>query len=389
MAEGVFASDLEPVSKANDDATFKNLTSDKVYEENPRKMVDAQATIEKVNGENGLVGAQAMIEKVNGEIHCKYPKVSFSRAPIEIKDNSKDMDMEKIDNNDNVVKDDGYVGLQERAEKFVPRPDLVDKIMELGICRNAAITALFFTRNHSVVLASNYILDMPTRAADISLKERVHDIMDQHRKHQQAKKMMEDRIVDTAVQNYKRVHQEDREFAAMMALHNHHHPQKHHVTEMGDAPRNQGVRPSMQDTDESDENEMDEEEMMEDIGVEYKVVLVVNVGVGMNTGLMAEQTAKAILGLSKVIMKIPFTSLLGPEEFSMWEDLDERMETLRVDTDEHLINLELMAENLKLPNYTEMVLKEKMARRTVFAVFGSDDDVDQVTGRLRNMDSSP
>jgi len=336
--------------------------------------------------------------------------------------------------------------------------------MELGICKNAAINALFFTGNRSIELASNFVLDHPNNADDVSLKERVLVIMERQRKQNLAALEMKNYIVDTAINNYKTMKKKQAAASKMV----HHDPQggeapnqsklepgeivrlnhdgqistlqksqygdmmpgstgdvsAHHmqgayrINDVNLTPQNieitaidveeendmnvengnknskcENRKVSLEDytrvREMDDSDEMEEEMDEEDFGAEYKMVLVVNSEFNMNGKTLAEQTAKATIGLINTIMEISINSLLGPEEFGMWEDSEQRMETLKADNGVHLNDLELMAEDFDLPNYTSFLLKEnEKPKPAVLALFGSDDVVDQVTGRLKDMDSS-
>ena len=50
-----------------------------------------------------------------------------------------------------------------REAKFVPNEELVKQMVEMGICRNGAVKALYWTGNQSVVAASNWIFDQVRR----------------------------------------------------------------------------------------------------------------------------------------------------------------------------------------------------------------------------------
>ena len=56
-----------------------------------------------------------------------------------------------------------------RKEKFFPNGELVKTIMDMGICRNGAIKALYWTGNQSALAASNWIFDQPERDLEVSL----------------------------------------------------------------------------------------------------------------------------------------------------------------------------------------------------------------------------
>merc|ERR1712198_643461 len=128
-----------------------------------------------------------------------------------------------------------------RNGKFEPNEDLVKQIMDMGICRNGAVKALYWTGNQSALAASNWIFDQPDRDLDTPLEDELEMI-----RAQQAEREREER--------------EEREFASRMCLHHHHHHAMEH---------NRG---------DIEEDDIDEEEDIEedDDDMEFKMVFVVN-----------------------------------------------------------------------------------------------------------------
>merc|ERR1711953_964912 len=110
--------------------------------------------------------------------------------------------------------------------KFVPKEGLVKQMMDMGICRNGAVKALYWTGNQSALAASNWIFDQPDRDLDTPLEDELEMI-----RAQQAEREREER--------------EEREFASRMCLHHHHHAMDHSHRDL-------------------DEEEIDEEDLLEE-----------------------------------------------------------------------------------------------------------------------------
>ncbi len=53
---------------------------------------------------------------------------------------------------------------------------LVTQIMDMGICRNGAVKALYWTGNNSALAASNWIFDQPDRDLDTPLEDELEMI---------------------------------------------------------------------------------------------------------------------------------------------------------------------------------------------------------------------
>jgi hypothetical protein len=53
---------------------------------------------------------------------------------------------------------------------------LVSQIMDMGICRNGAVKALYWTGNNSALAASNWIFDQPDRDLDTPLEDELEMI---------------------------------------------------------------------------------------------------------------------------------------------------------------------------------------------------------------------
>merc|ERR1719486_359136 len=218
-------------------------------------------------------------------------------------------------------------------EKFQPKEDLVSQIMDMGICRNGAVKALYWTGNQSALAASNWIFDQPDRDLDTPLEDELEMI-----RAQQAEREREEREEE----------------------------------EMLD-----------EDEDEEDEDDDEDEDIDEDDeDMDFKMVFVVNKSLELKSGIMSLYVAKSTAGLFKKINAQPQSVHVGPDELSMWGDLGEKMIVLSAESDQHMKDLELMARNLRLPcQMTD--LREDHQKKAVLGIFGEEREVNKVTGRLK------
>lgn len=113
-----------------------------------------------------------------------------------------------------------------------------------------------------------------------------------------------------------------------------------------------------------------------------KMVFVVNSELSMGTGKIAAQVAHAALGLHRLLLQneSKHASLL-----LNWTEYGETKIVLKGESTTHLVELENMAISLDLPCY--MVhdagkTQVKAGSTTVLGIFGSNDQVDQITGTL-------
>lgn len=219
----------------------------------------------------------------------------------------------------------GLLGKFHRNEKFTPNEDLVKQIMDMGICRNGAVKALYWTGNQSALAASNWIFDQPDRDLDTPLEDELEMI-----RAQQAERERED--------------MEEREFASHMCRMHHHAMMHHHDIDSEDIDEEDLMEEEEEDEDDEDEDIDDEDEDME-----FKMVFVVNKSLDLKSGVMSLYVAKATAGLFRKINSQPQSVLVGPDELSMWGDLGEKMIVLSGENDQHMKDLELMAKNLRLP----------------------------------------
>lgn len=250
------------------------------------------------------------------------------------------------------------------TEKFVPKEDLVKQIMDMGICRNGAVKALYWTGNQSALAASNWIFDQPDRDLDTPLEDELEMI-----RAQQAEREREER--------------EERDIVSHMCRMHHHH-MHHHSHDHDDLDEDDIDEEDMLDEDEEEEEEEDDDDDIDEDeeDMDFKMVFVVNKTLELKAGSMSLHVGKATAGLFKKINSQPQSVHVGPDELSMWGDLGEKMIILSAESDQHMKDLELMARNLRLP--CQMIdLKDDHMKKAVLGIFGEEREVNKVTGRLK------
>ena len=220
------------------------------------------------------------------------------------------------------------------SSKFVPKEELVRQIMDMGICRNGAVKALYWTGNQSALAASNWIFDQPDRDLETPLEDELEMI-----RAQQAEREREER--------------EEREFASRICLHHHQHRHHHHMMNHRDEDLDEediDEEDLLEEEDDDEEDEdIEEDEDDDEDEMEFKMVFVVNRSLELKSGMMSVYVGKATAGLFRKINAQPQSVLVGPDELSMWGDLGEKMVALSAESDQHMKDLELMARNLRLP----------------------------------------
>lgn len=261
------------------------------------------------------------------------------------------------------------LGKLHSREKFTANEDYVKQIMDMGICKNGAIKALYWTGNQSALAASNWIFDQPDRDLDTPLEDELEMI-----RAQQAEREREDL--------------EEREFASHMCrMHHHHHlMHRHHP----DTEEDIDEEDLMDDeSDEEDEDIEDEEDLEDDDDddMEFKMVFVINKSLDLKAGQMSLHVGRATAGLFRKINSQPQSVLVGPDELSMWGDLGERMVVLSGDTEQHMKDLELMAKNIRLPCHMIDIVQEGCSKKAVLGIFGEEREVNKVTGRLKSVNT--
>jgi len=253
------------------------------------------------------------------------------------------------------------------TEKFVPKEELVKQIMDMGICRNGAVKALYWTGNQSALAASNWIFDQPDRDLDTPLEDELEMI-----RAQQAEREREERE-----------EREERDIVSHMCRMHHHH-MHHHSHDHDDIDEDDIDEEDMLDEDEEEEEDEDDDDDIDEDeeDMDFKMVFVVNKSLDLRAGPMSLHVGKATAGLFKKINAQPQSVHVGPDELSMWGDLGEKMIILSAESDQHMKDLELMARNLRLP--CQMIdHRDDRMKKAVLGIFGEEREVNKVTGRLK------
>lgn len=115
----------------------------------------------------------------------------------------------------------------------------------------------------------------------------------------------------------------------------------------------------------------------------FKMVFVVNAELSMGVGKIAAQVAHAALGLHRLLLQ--HQSKYG-ETLLNWTEYGETKIVLKGNSTEHLIDLEHQSISLGLPCYQVHDAGKTQVRSgstTVLAIFGSNNQVDKVTGTLK------
>jgi len=313
----------------------------------------------------------------------------------------------------------------EKRFKFEPNEDYLDQLLAMGISLNGAKKALYYTGNRSVNAATNWIFDHPELDLETPLEEEI--------KRLQAEELEEDCLEEEE-------DEEDSEEEAMMAMHyrQHHHRQQQlqshsngsrgrHVGGHGGHDHHDCVNGECDDEDEDlDEDEIDEEdeermmngsmnghhshkELYYDVSdetdsdsddfdqddiPEFKMVFVVNTSLDMGPGKTAAQVGHAALGVQRVLtIKSNKPGQMGQNKYKvsttdlgLWQDFGEKMVVVKGESTQHLKDLHLMAEDLDLPSFLVKdagITQVPSGSVTVFGVFGEDEDVNKITGRLK------
>ncbi|XP_062000400.1 uncharacterized protein LOC133717703 [Rosa rugosa] len=123
-------------------------------------------------------------------------------------------------------------------------------------------------------------------------------------------------------------------------------------------------------------------EKLADILQDFKMVLVVRNDLKMGKGKIAAQCSHATLGLYKKLLR------RAPKSLNRWEMCAQPKVVLKVETEEEMLVLQDRAKSLNLPNHITIDAgKTQIApnSRTVMAILGPIEVVDDVTGGLKLM----
>ncbi|XP_008804524.2 peptidyl-tRNA hydrolase 2, mitochondrial-like [Phoenix dactylifera] len=121
-------------------------------------------------------------------------------------------------------------------------------------------------------------------------------------------------------------------------------------------------------------------ENLADILEDFKMVLVVRNDLKMGKGKIAAQCSHATLGLYKKLLR------RAPKSLSRWEMCGQVKVVLKIESEEDLLVLQERAKSLKLPTHVTIDAGRTQIApnsRTVMAILGPADVVDDVTGGLK------
>ncbi|XP_072979910.1 uncharacterized protein [Typha angustifolia] len=121
-------------------------------------------------------------------------------------------------------------------------------------------------------------------------------------------------------------------------------------------------------------------ESLAEILEDFKMVLVVRNDLKMGKGKIAAQCSHATLGLYKKLVH------RAPKALSRWEMCGQVKVVLKIESEEELLVLQERAKSLKLPTHVTIDAGRTQIApnsRTVMAILGPADVVDDVTGGLK------
>ncbi|KAG7580456.1 Peptidyl-tRNA hydrolase PTH2 [Arabidopsis suecica] len=123
-------------------------------------------------------------------------------------------------------------------------------------------------------------------------------------------------------------------------------------------------------------------EKLADFRKNFKMVLVVRNDLKMGKGKIAAQCSHATLGLYKKLLQ------RAPKALNRWEYCAQPKVVVKIESEEEMLVLQERAKTLKLPTHITIDAgKTQIApnSRTVMAILGPVDNVDEVTGGLKLM----
>jgi len=114
----------------------------------------------------------------------------------------------------------------------------------------------------------------------------------------------------------------------------------------------------------------------------YKLVLVINKSLQLSPGQLTELVCRTTGGMvAKMII-----NEFGEEVLDMWDAMGQEVVVMQGENTKHLVDLKLAAECLRLDCLIEGRLWDNLRRHyreaTVLAIWGEDNDVNNVVGRL-------
>jgi len=232
-------------------------------------------------------------------------------------------------------------------QPFTPCPQLLSKLVEMGISEVAGSKALYWTGNSCIERATSWIFERPEEILKTPLEVEIEMFRaDLEVKEEEMRKRMQS--IDSGVC----------------------------ITEE-DIVTNVWKRKQMEvglDSDTSEEFE------------EYKLVIVVNMCCQLNQAQLVCLVGKATMHLFGKIS----CEENGEEEMDLWEYSGQKVVTVEGDNSRHLLDLKLAAESLGL-RCGEVVggFWNRMTRRftemLVLAIWGEEEEVMSVVGRLKHI----
>ncbi|XP_047330918.1 peptidyl-tRNA hydrolase 2, mitochondrial [Impatiens glandulifera] len=123
-------------------------------------------------------------------------------------------------------------------------------------------------------------------------------------------------------------------------------------------------------------------EKLADILEDYKMVLVVRNDLKMGKGKIAAQCSHATLGLYKKLMN------RAPKSLKRWEMCGQVKVVVKVESQDDMLNFQERAKSVNLPTHITIDAGRTQIApnsRTVMAILGPADMVDDVTGGLKLM----
>lgn len=294
----------------------------------------------------------------------------------------------------------------EKRFKFEPNEDYLDQLLAMGISSNGARKALYYTGNRSVSLATNWIFDHPELDLETPLEEELRKLEAEEDEDDELDDEDDEDEIDSDEEAYLRHHHHHLQHsrsghAAHHTTYRHH--ANHQTVHQNGRTHHCDDEEDLEDEDEEEyhdkykhyadsdeESETDSDDFDEEDIPEFKMVFVVNTSLEMGAGKVAAQVGHAALGVQRTLAakskegkyKVTMTDL------GLWQDFGEKMVVVKGESTQHLRDLHLMAEDLELPSFLVKdagITQVPSGAVTVFGVFGEDDDVNKITGRLKLM----
>jgi len=291
----------------------------------------------------------------------------------------------------------------EKRFKFEPNEDFLNQLLAMGISLNGAKKALYYTGNRSVALATNWIFDHPELDLETPLEEEMRRLEaeeeeafdeDDEDEDSEEERLMQHHHHQQMLQQQRRVQQQSR-----IQHHQHHycHEDEEDLEEEEELCQqsrstkinsHNGEVYTIEDSD--DDTETDSDDFDEEDIPEFKMVFVVNMSLEMGPGKIAAQVGHAALGVQRVLSSKAKSGKykLSTTDLGLWQDFGENMVVVQGETTQHLKDLHLMAEDLELPSFLVKdagITQVPSGAVTVFGVFGEDEDVNKITGRLKHL----